>query len=82
MKHHLVQMEPVAMRARFCVRDSFSAGRRKSDAPARTTPHFMMGALYKSIKILSAYSSSQETQFHPFRVWIGDIEERSTSWNA
>lgn len=45
MKHHLVQMEPVAIRAMFCVRDSFSAGRRKSEAPASTTPHFMTGAL-------------------------------------
>jgi hypothetical protein len=27
------------------VMESFSAGRRKSDAPARTTPHFMTGAL-------------------------------------
>lgn len=43
-KHHLVQMEPVAIRARFCVKDNFSAGRRKSVAPARTTPHFMIGA--------------------------------------
>lgn len=46
-KHHLVQMEPVAIRAKFCVKDNFSAGRRKSEAPARTTPHFMIGALLK-----------------------------------
>jgi len=43
-KHHLVQIDPVAMSAAFCVRESFSAGRRKSEAPARTTPHFMTGA--------------------------------------
>jgi hypothetical protein len=46
-KHHLVQIEPVAINAMFCVRESLSAGRRKSDAPARTTPHFMTGALQK-----------------------------------
>jgi hypothetical protein len=44
-KHHLIQIEPVAIRARFCVMESFSAGRTKSDAPAMTTPHFMTGAL-------------------------------------
>lgn len=44
-KHHRVQIEPVAMSAAFWVRDNFSAGRKKSDAPARTTPHFMTGAL-------------------------------------
>jgi hypothetical protein len=44
-KHHLVQIEPVAIRARFWVMESLSAGRTKSDAPARTTPHFMTGAL-------------------------------------
>src|SRR5207248_5027888 len=40
-KHHLVQIEPVAIRARFCVMESLSAGRTKSAAPARATPHFM-----------------------------------------
>lgn len=44
-KHHLVQMEPVAIRAMFCVRESLSAGRKKSAAPASTTPHFITGAL-------------------------------------
>lgn len=46
-KHHLVQIEPVAIKARFCCRDSFSAGRRKSAAPASTTPHFITGALHR-----------------------------------
>lgn len=50
MKHHLVQMDPVAIRAKFCVKDNFSGGRRKSVAPARTTPHFMTGALYVKIR--------------------------------
>ena len=41
------------MRAAFCVRESLSAGRRKSDAPARTTPHFITGALFvKTISII------------------------------
>ena len=44
-KHHLVQIEPVAIKAKFCVRESLSAGRTKSDAPEITTPHFMTGAL-------------------------------------
>jgi hypothetical protein len=44
-KHHLIQIEPVAIKAMFCVMESFSAGRTKSDAPAMTTPHFMTGAL-------------------------------------
>lgn len=44
-KHHLVQILPVAIKAAFWDRESFSAGRRKSAAPARTTPHFITGAL-------------------------------------
>lgn len=43
MKHHRVQMVPVAVRARFCVRERFSAGREKSDMPARTRDHFVRG---------------------------------------
>lgn len=39
IKHQRVQMKPVAVRAAFWVRDSFSAGRKKSDTPARTTAH-------------------------------------------
>lgn len=45
-KHHLVQIEPVAIKARFWVSDSFSAGLKKSPTPARTTPHFITGALH------------------------------------
>lgn len=37
--HQRVQMAPVAMRAPFCVRESFSAGREKSEIPAITRPH-------------------------------------------
>lgn len=37
--HQRVQMAPVAMRAPFCVRESFSAGRWKSEIPAMTRPH-------------------------------------------
>ena len=46
IKHHLVQIVPVPIRARFCVRESFSAGRKKSDTPARTRAHFITGALH------------------------------------
>ena len=38
-KHHLVQISPVLVSARFCVKDRFSAGRTKSEAPARTIDH-------------------------------------------
>lgn len=40
MKHHLVQMMPVAVKARFWVRDRFSAGRDRSLMPARTMAHW------------------------------------------
>jgi hypothetical protein len=43
-KHQRVQIKPVAMRAPFCESESDSTGRAKSAAPARTRPHFMMGA--------------------------------------
>ena len=39
MKHQRVHMAPVAMRAAFCDSERTSAGRAKSAAPARTTPH-------------------------------------------
>jgi hypothetical protein len=39
IKHHRVQIAPVAVRAAFCVRESFSAGRAKSATPARTRHH-------------------------------------------
>ena len=55
-KHHLVQIEPVAIKAKFCVIDSFSAGRKKSEAPAATTPHFITGALH--IKHVSPFIPS------------------------
>lgn len=45
IKHHRVQIKPVAVRARFWVKDNFSAGRAKSDMPAMTSAHFMTGAL-------------------------------------
>ena len=44
-KHHLVQIVPVATKAAFVFNDNLSAGLKKSVAPARTTPHFMTGAL-------------------------------------
>jgi hypothetical protein len=33
-------MAPVAVRAPFCVRESFSAGRWKSEIPAMTRAHY------------------------------------------
>lgn len=38
-KHQRVQIDPVSMRAMFCVNDNCSAGRAKSETPARTSPH-------------------------------------------
>lgn len=37
--HQRVQMAPVAIRAPFWVRESFSAGRLKSEIPAMTRAH-------------------------------------------
>lgn len=39
MKHHRVQMAPVAISATFCVRDRLSAGRAKSEMPVSTSAH-------------------------------------------
>lgn len=39
-KHQRVHIIPVAVRARFCVRERFSAGRQKSLTPARTRAHY------------------------------------------
>ena len=66
-KHHLVQMDPVARRAAFCVRESFSAGRRKSEAPARTTPHFITGALitpYMLADVANSRTRVARSKFH------------------
>lgn len=38
-KHQRVHISPVAVRARFCVKERFSAGRQKSLTPARTRAH-------------------------------------------
>lgn len=58
-KHHLVQMQPVAIKAMFCVKESFSGGRKKSAAPARTTPHFITGALYTHIVSILLFLSTR-----------------------
>ena len=39
IKHQRVQMAPVAVRAAFWVRERVSAGRQKSETPARTSAH-------------------------------------------
>lgn len=41
MKHQRVQIMPVQVRAKFCVKESFSAGRAKSEMPARTRAHYL-----------------------------------------
>jgi hypothetical protein len=66
-KHHLDQIDPVAISARFCVRESLSAGRTKSDAPVRTTPHFMTGALQISQVVLAMARQSQSTEIDQTR---------------
>ncbi len=42
IRHHLVQITPVAVRAAFWVKDNVSAGRQKSETPARTSAHGMV----------------------------------------
>jgi hypothetical protein len=39
MRHQRVQMRPVQVRAKFWVTERFSAGRKKSEIPARTMLH-------------------------------------------
>lgn len=45
IRHQRVQMAPVAIRAQFWVRDSFSAGRLKSEIPAMTRAHYSRGEI-------------------------------------
>lgn len=47
-KHQRVQIAPVAVRARFWVRERLSAGREKSLTPARTMDHWV-----KSMAVVS-----------------------------
>jgi len=51
IKHHRVQIVPVAVRARFWVMDREEAGRAKSDMPARTKDHFGHRLVCRSIGI-------------------------------
>lgn len=55
IKHQRVQIAPVAIRAAFWVRDSFSAGRLKSEIPAMTRAHcsimFRQQRLLKGIQV-------------------------------
>lgn len=53
IKHHRVQMAPVAMSARFCWRERFWAGRKKSDTPASTSPHCSLGVSGLFLAVLS-----------------------------
>jgi hypothetical protein len=46
-KHHLVQIRPVAVSAPFCERESFSAGRERSEMPATTRLHCGKMVSYK-----------------------------------
>ncbi len=52
IKHHRVQIAPVAVRATFWVRESFSAGRVKSAIPEMTIPHY--------VHCVSEYAQSPE----------------------
>lgn len=45
IRHQRVQMAPVAIRAQFWVKDSFSAGRLKSEIPAMTRAHYSRGEI-------------------------------------
>lgn len=62
-KHQRVQMRPVQVRAMFWVRESFSAGRYKSEMPAMTIDHC------KSLAAIHSIGSSGCCQKSP-SVWF------------
>lgn len=45
IRHQRVQIAPVAIKAQFWVRESFSAGRLKSEIPAMTRAHCLQGEI-------------------------------------
>lgn len=71
--HQRVQIAPVPMRAKFCVSDRFSAGRAKSATPARTSPHFIMGALSKTC-MLVWFTAQYTTQDRQSMTWDNEPE--------
>lgn len=63
IKHHRVQINPVAVRAAFWVRESFSTGRYMSEMPARTIDHFQFVSLCPySIRMVLSIEGSVETK--------------------
>lgn len=58
IKHQRVQMAPVAIRAQFWVRDSFSAGRLKSEIPAMTRAHYQRNRSVMRSRIQSKQRSN------------------------
>jgi len=64
IKHHLVQIIPVAVRATFCVKESFSTGRAKSDMPARTSAHYAycQHTIYSSVILRALGGGAREPQ--------------------
>ncbi len=81
IKHHLVQRVPVAVNARFCVRESFSGGRKKSLTPARTMAHFMTGALFHPTSFISsAYTQTLEHFSNSPQQIAGGVWEMNVSW--
>ncbi len=70
MKHHLVQIVPVAIKARFCVRESFSGGRKKSLTPARTRTHFITGALSVASSVSIAQSTNSQEERAIYHGWM------------
>ncbi len=65
IKHHRVQMRPVQVRAMFWVRESFSAGRAKSEIPAMTMAHYTrrMASQHNTQKARNHHSGRDQRTF-------------------
>lgn len=57
IRHHRVQMRPVAVRARFWVTESFSTGRAKSEMPAMTMAHWLCQFLHPLVRRIPGYAA-------------------------
>ena len=78
-KHHLVQIAPVAVRARFCESDRLSAGRVKSLTPARTRLHYPRTLINLPILIPTTPPCIYQTHLHD---WSPTTLSESPSWNV
>lgn len=58
-------MTPVAIRAPFCVRESFSAGRLRSEIPAMTRPHYRRHKSSQFFFFFCFWPGSPVTIAHP-----------------